>query len=222
MIKSIKGIIFDLDGTLLATDTDLCDAINQMRNYFMLEPLQSDDIKSYLGDGIRMLVSRSLPENFINQLDYALELFHAYYRVCYNVKTLPYDNVINTLIQLQSLGYRLSIVSNKAQMYVDQLVEYHFPTIHFDFVYGDSPTHQRKPHPQGILEAIQSMHCHNDECLLVGDSVVDIETAINSDILICPVAWGFQSAELLFSTSHIKPINSIKDLLPFLESLRYN
>lgn len=222
MKKSIKGIIFDLDGTLLATDSDLCDAINQMRHDFNLDPLPSDDIKSYLGDGIRMLVTRSLPISHLDQLESALSLFHTYYGVCYNVKTVPYDNVLNTLIHLQSLGYRLSIVSNKAQGYVEQLVHYHFPRIQFDCVYGDSISHARKPHPQGILEALQSMNCEHDECILVGDSIVDIETAINSDISICPVSWGFQSAELLFAKSHITPINSIKDLLPFIESLRYN
>lgn len=222
MKKSIKGIIFDLDGTLLSTDADLCDAINQMRNDFELSPLHSDEIKAYLGDGIRMLVTRSLPEKQISQLEYAVELFHAYYGTCYNVKTIPYDNVLNALIHLQSLGYRLSVVSNKAQIYVDQLVKYHFPTIHFDCVYGDSSAHQRKPHPQGVLEAIQLMACSNDECLLVGDSIVDIETAINSDIEICPVAWGFQSSDLLYAKSNTKPIDSIKDLLPFIESLRYN
>jgi len=222
MKKILKGIIFDLDGTLLATDNDLCDAINQMRHDFNLDPLASDDIKSYLGDGIRMLVTRSLPLTHIDQLEKAIIQFHLYYSACYNVKTVPYDNVLNTLIHLQSLGYRLSVVSNKAQNYVEQLVRYHFPHIQFDCVYGDSNSHQRKPHPQGIMEALHSMDCEHDECILVGDSTVDIETAIISGIEICPVSWGFQSAELLYSKSHIKPINSIKDLLPFIESLRYN
>jgi len=222
MKKSIKGIIFDLDGTLLATDSDLCDAINQMRNDFNLDPLPSDDIKSYLGDGIRILVTRSLPSTHLDQLELALNKFHTYYSVCYKVKTIPYDNVLNTLVHLQSLDYRLSIVSNKAQIYVEQLVRYHFPRIQFDCVYGDSTSHARKPHPQGIQEALQLMNCTHDECLLVGDSIVDIESAINANILICPVSWGFQSAELLYFKSQITPINSIKDLLPFIDSLRYN
>jgi len=222
MKKSIKGIIFDLDGTLLSTDSDLCDAINQMRSDFNLDPLPSTSIKSYLGDGISMLVTRSLPVSHLDQLESALSAFHTYYSVCYNHKSVPYDDILNTLVHLQTLGYRLSIVSNKAQVYVEQLVDYHFPNIQFDCVYGDSSTHARKPHPQGILEAIQSMECGIDECLLVGDSTVDIETAINTNIEICPVSWGFQSAELLYSKSQIKPIDSIKDLLPFIDSLRYN
>lgn len=222
MKNSIKGIIFDLDGTLLATDSDLCDAINQMRLDFALENLQIEEIKSYLGDGIRMLVTRSLTEKLLNQLEHALSLFHTYYGACYNVKTIPYDNVLNTLIYLQSLGYRLSVVSNKAQIYVDQLVKYHFPTIHFDCIYGDSPVHHRKPHPQGIEEALLAMNCIKDECLLVGDSIVDIESASVTNIKVCPVAWGFQSKDELYEKSNIKPIDSIKDLLPFIVALRYN
>lgn len=222
MKKRIKGLIFDLDGTLLATDQDLCDAINQMRHDFNLDPLNSDAIKSYLGDGIRMLVTRSLPSSHIDQLDTAITQFHAHYRECYNHKTVPYDNVLNTLIHLQSLDYRLSVVSNKAQNYVEQLIRFHFPTIHFDCVYGDSISHKRKPDPQGILEALQSMNCEPDECLLIGDSTVDIESAFQAEIEICPVSWGFQPADILYVKSHIKPIDSIKELLPFIESLRYN
>ena len=218
----IKGIIFDLDGTLLSTDKDLCKAINQMRAHFDLKPLHIELIKSYLGDGIRMLVTRALFDYDNNHLDQAISLFHDYYALCYNDETQAYDHVKDILKKLLTDGYRISIVSNKAQIYVDQLVLFHFPDIPFDLVYGDSDQHKRKPHPQGIQEALIAMNCRADEVILVGDSTVDIETAQESKIHICPVAWGFQPAHLLFEKSKVIPIKSIKEIYLFIESLRYN
>ncbi len=217
----IKGIIFDLDGTLLSTDKDLCTAINDMRDFFRCEPLELDVIKSYLGDGIRMLVTRSLPEAYLKYLDDAVELFHAFYASCFNDTTHPYDGIHETLLKLQA-DYRLAVVSNKAQKYVDQLVKYHFKDIKFDCVYGDDVNHKRKPDPQGIIESMNQMGCAKDEIILVGDSTVDIETAQRFGIHICPVAWGFQSSELLFQVSHVKPIHSISDLVLFMDQLNYN
>ncbi len=217
----IKGIIFDLDGTLLSTDTDLCTAINDVRAFFRCEPLEIETIKSYLGDGIRMLVTRSLPNEYLVYLDDAVELFHAFYASCYNDTTVPYDSVIETLKTLEK-NYRLSIVSNKAQKYVDQLVKAHFNDFKFDCVFGDDVNHKRKPDPQGIIEAMNQMDCSKDEIILVGDSTVDIETAQKFGIPICPVAWGFQSKELLYKESNITPINSMSDLILFIDGLNYN
>ena len=217
----IKGIIFDLDGTLLSTDNDLCTAVNDVRAFFRCEPLDIEVIKSYLGDGIRMLVTRSLPNEYLMYLDDAVELFHAFYASCYNDTTFPYESVIETLKILQ-VNYRLSVVSNKAQKYVDQLVKAHFCDIKFDSVYGDDENHKRKPDPQGIIESMNHMGCEKNEIILVGDSTVDIETAQKFGIPVCPVAWGFQSKETLYEMSKIEPINSMSDLILFLNQLNYN
>lgn len=218
----IKGIIFDLDGTLLRTDLDLCNAVNLMRASFNLESLPNELVKSYLGDGIRMLVERSLPSHDKSYLDKAVHLFHVFYADCFNDMSEPYKDVLETLEYLCTKDYRLSVVSNKAQTYVEQLIKSHFPSIPFDCIYGDSLIHNRKPDPQGIIEAINAMKCLKEDVVLVGDSVVDIETASNYGILICPVAWGFQPSDILFEKSNIEPIQSIKDLPQFIEMLRYN
>jgi phosphoglycolate phosphatase len=218
----IKALIFDLDGTLLSTDTDLCKAINQMRHSFNLESLDIELIKSYLGDGIRMLVTRSLADSSIVKIDEAVELFLGFYSQCYNDNTQPYAFVIETLMDLQNRGYRLSVVSNKAQFYVDKLIQYHFPMINFDCIYGDSLVHKRKPDPQGIMEALNAMKCSKEEVILVGDSTVDIDAAKLSNIAICPVAWGFQSKEQLFIHSKVKPIESISDIYQLIKSMPNN
>ena len=89
-------------------------------------------------------------------------------------------------------------------------------------IYGDAPNHKRKPHPQGILEALKAMNCTKNEVVLVGDSKVDIETALMAGIKFCPVAWGFQSADLLHAISNIPPIHSIKEIFQFIETISYN
>ena len=217
----IKGIIFDLDGTLLSTDNDLCTAVNDVRAFFRCEPLDIEVIKSYLGDGIRMLVTRSLPNEYLMYLEDAIELFHAFYASCYNDTTVPYESVMETLKELQE-NYKLSVVSNKAQKYVDQLIEFHFSEIRFEYVYGDDLNHKRKPDAQGIIESMNHMGCTKDEIILVGDSTVDIETAQLFGIPVCPVAWGFQSKELLYEKSRVVPIERMSDLILFLNQLNYN
>lgn len=217
----IKGLIFDLDGTILSTETDLCTAINQMRAFFNLSPLSQETVKSNLGNGIRLLVTRSLDIEYHEHLEQAIELFHTYYAECFNDTTHPYEAVYETLKHLQ-LNYRLSVVSNKAQKYVDLLIEAHFPELHFDCIYGDADNHKRKPDPQGIIESMYAMNCYKRELLLIGDSVVDCETALNFDIAICPVAWGFQSRDRLYDVSKILPIEKITDLILFIDQLNYN
>lgn len=217
----IKALIFDLDGTLLATDNDLCTAINRVRFYFNCNPLENSVIQSYLGDGIRMLVTRSLPVEFHDQLDRAVELFHEYYSICYNDTTVPYPNVIETLRILQKY-YRLSVVSNKAQRYVEKLMESHFSEFQFDHIYGDAINHLRKPEIQGITESLEAMNVQANETILIGDSTVDVQTALNSGIHMCPVAWGFQPKEVLHNASGIEPIEKFEDLILFIDRLNYN
>lgn len=217
----IKGLIFDLDGTLLSTETDLCTAVNKMRADFNCEPLSELDVKSYLGDGIRMLVTRSLPSHLHDKLEEALDIFYKSYASCFNDSTRPYESVYETLKFLQK-NYRLSIVSNKTQMYVDQLVKTHFPDICFDYIYGDAINHKRKPDSQGIIESMNAMGCRENEVILIGDSLVDIKTAQVANIQICPVAWGFQSKESLAQASGIIPLKNISDLILFINQINYN
>lgn len=208
-----QGIIFDLDGTLLSTEADLTNAINTMLVQMDCNVLSEDIIKSYLGNGIRKLVERSLPMEKHNQLEEAINIFHAEYAKCYMDLTLPYPGILEVLTTVQDQGYRLAVVSNKPQRYLDDLVKKHFPMIHFDCVYGESSTQKTKPNPQGINLALNAMNCKAEDTFMVGDSVVDIETAQHCGLKCVPVAWGFQSESLLMEKAHKEVVKKPLDLL---------
>lgn len=208
-----KGIIFDLDGTLLSTEADLTSAINTMLVQMGCLAISEHIVKTYLGDGIRKLVERALPIAKHHQIDEALSVFHQVYAQCYMDQTLPYPGIMEVLNKVQADGYHLAIVSNKPQRYLDQLVAKHFPMFHFDCVYGESPSHKTKPNPQGILMALEAMKCVASDTFMVGDSVVDIETAQVCGLKCVPVAWGFQAASLLTEKAQMDVIKKPLDLL---------
>lgn len=208
-----KGIIFDLDGTLLSTEADLTNAINTMLAQMGSDMLSEAIVKSYLGNGIRKLVERSLPLDKHDQLEEAIHKFHAIYAQCYMDLTIPYPGIPEVLDKVQAMGYRLAVVSNKPQRYLDDLVSKHFPTIHFDYVYGEAPTQRTKPHPQGIECALSAMNCRAENTYMVGDSVVDIETAQVCGLKCVPVAWGFQSEALLAEKAQREVVKKPLDLL---------
>ncbi len=208
-----KGIIFDLDGTLLSTEADLTNAINTMLVQMGCDILSEAIVKSYLGNGIRKLVERSLPLDKHDRLEEAVLEFHAIYAQCYMDLTVPYPDIQEVLDKVQALGYRLAVVSNKPQQYLDDLVSKHFPTIHFDYVYGEAPTQRTKPNPQGIDLALAAMNCEAQDTYMVGDSVVDIETAHVCGLKCVPVAWGFQSESLLAEKAQKEVVKKPLDLL---------
>ncbi len=208
-----QGIIFDLDGTLLSTEADLTNAINTMLVQMGCPALSEAIVKTYLGNGIRKLVERSLPKERQDHLEQALHIFHAVYAQCYMDMTVPYPGILEVLTTVQERGYRLAIVSNKAQRYLDALVARHFPMIHFDCVYGESSTHKTKPDPQGILVALNAMKVKAEDTFMVGDSVVDVETAQVCGLKCLPVAWGFQAASLLAEKAMMEVVKKPLDLL---------
>lgn len=208
-----QGIIFDLDGTLLSTEADLTNAINTMLVQMDCKTLSEDIVKSYLGNGIRKLVERSLPMDRHDQLEEAIRIFHAVYAKCYMDLTIPYSGILEVLTTVQDKGYRLAVVSNKPQRYLDDLVHKHFPMIHFDCVYGESSTQKTKPDPQGIDLALKAMNCKAEDTYMVGDSVVDIETAHVCGLKCVPVAWGFQPESLLAEKAQKEVVKKPLDLL---------
>ena len=208
-----QGIIFDLDGTLLSTETDLTNAINTMLVQLDCPTLSEGIVKSYLGNGARKLVERCLPLDKCDRLEEAMLFFHEAYALCHVQFTAPYPGIQEVLLSVQARGYHLAIVSNKPQRYLDALVTKHFPLIHFACVYGESIDQKTKPNPQGIIKALKAMLCEASNTYMVGDSVVDIETAQMCGLKCLPVAWGFQHESVLAEKAKQSVVKKPLDLL---------
>ena len=189
----IKAVLFDLDGTLVNSLTDLADSTN-----FALEKLgypthETEKYKYFVGDGIPMLIKRALPEGERTKETQAqcLELFMSRYREHYFDKTDAYDGIKELLLGLKSEGFKIAVISNKAQEMAQKVVSKVFGDI-FDSVAGKREDYKAKPDPALMLEIIGELGVTPEECVLIGDSGMDMAAAVNAKVTGIGVLWGFR------------------------------
>lgn len=211
----IDTIIFDLDGTLLNTLDDLMDSVN-----YMLEtngyPLRTyDEIRKFVGNGVRPLIKRSLPPVSETQIDYCLKVFSEYYNINKNNKTKPYDGIWELLKELEQRGYKMAIVSNKYDFAVVQLQKLMFPQI--KVAIGERPDLKPKPAPDSVKLALKLLKSDISRAVYVGDSEVDAQTAVNSQLPCVGVTWGFREKEVLINEGVQNIIDKPIQLLEFLD-----
>ncbi len=190
-------VIFDLDGTLLNTLDDLSDSVNYAL-YKMNYPLrEKNEIRLFLGNGIRNLMKLSVPEG-ISETDFdrAFSFFKEYYNIHNQDKTKPYDGVIKLMHDLKGKGIKMAIVSNKVQSAVDQLRERFFSDV-IDIAIGDNPDMKRKPEPDSCFKALKLLKSDKKDAVYVGDSEVDMATAKNAGLDLITCLWGFRDREFL-------------------------
>jgi phosphoglycolate phosphatase len=198
MDRKIDTVIFDLDGTLLDTLGDLADAVNFALNKYDM-PLKSEaQVKSYVGNGIRKLMIRAVPEGENNPLfEEVFRTFKEYYNEHCNDKTKAYDGIIELIRELKDRGYFLAIVSNKVDFAVQSLRRRYFEDI--DVAIGDREGMRIKPAPDSVNLALNELGKTKENAVYVGDSDVDLETAKNSGMECISVLWGFRDKDFLIN-----------------------
>lgn len=200
-------IIFDLDGTLLNTIADLARSTN-----YALEQLgyPTHEERAYhlmVGNGINKLLERALPEKERTEENILLarELFIPFYSRHSMDKSRPYPGIPELLDSLQKQNKLIAVASNKYQAGTEELIAFCFPEIRFAAVFGQREGINPKPDPAIVHEILNITGTSKEKTLYVGDSGVDMQTAINSGIASCGVTWGFRPrAELeAFCPNHI-------------------
>jgi|SRR5690554_2440060 len=215
-----KAIIFDLDGTLLDTISDLTSSLNAALKEVNQDEYTDEQVITFVGNGMRRLVDLALHEKASNQeIDHVLERFKFHYAQNYNVKTKPYPNIVDTVYQAKELGFALGVCSNKANEYVQQLMSHHFKEDTFDFVLGEVEFIERKPAPDMALEVAANLGVAPRECLFVGDSTVDIQTAKAANMPIVAMTYGFNSEEKLLSENPEYTADNANELLRIIKAL---
>ncbi|MBO5213834.1 MAG: HAD family hydrolase [Clostridia bacterium] len=191
-----KTAIFDLDGTLLNTLSDLTDAVNHTLQDFGYPPRTEGEIRRFLGNGSKHLLTKSLPEGTPPE---QIETVHAQYLIWYDahaaIKTAPYEGIPELLDALREQGVSLAVISNKGDAQVKALAKKHFPQI--SLAVGERPGIRRKPHPDSVFEIMKELNADPDTTLFVGDSEVDLQTAKNAGVIPVAVGWGFREKEEL-------------------------
>lgn len=210
-----NNIIFDLDGTLLNTLEDLRDSVNFALRRFSFPERSTDEIRRFVGNGVARLIHLSVPEGTDESTeDKCLSVFKEHYKSNMKNKTAPYPGIIELLKNLNSLGVKCAVVSNKFEPAVIDLCKDYFPSLVCAAV-GQTDTRRKKPEPDGVLYAMELLGASSSDTVYVGDSEVDVLTAKNCNLPCIGVSWGFRSRDVLEGADYIA--DSTDDILNIIK-----
>ena len=216
----INTIVFDLDGTLLNTLEDLKDSVNYAleRQGFPLRDL--NEIRSFVGNGIRLLMERAVPENIdAETFEICFKDFCDYYKIHMEDRTAPYDGINDMLTNIKKAGFKTAIVTNKADFAAQDLCKRTFGD-NIDFVVGSSDDRPNKPAPDGVFYALEKLDSKIENTVFVGDADTDILTAKNANLPSIGVLWGFRDREVIEEAGAEYIVESVNDLEKLLISLK--
>ena len=189
-----KLVIFDLDGTLLDTIADLAESANHALKQLGYPTRDVETIRTFVGNGVNKLLFRALPdeekteENMMRMRTH----FVPYYDAHNADLSAPYPGIVALLEELQAKGLRMAVASNKYQEATVKLVKHYFPMIDFVEVLGQREGINVKPDPTIVSDILKKAGVSKEETLYVGDSGVDMQTAINAGVDAIGVTWGFR------------------------------
>lgn len=219
--------IFDLDGTLLDTLGDLAASTNYALRTHGMPEHSVDDVRRFVGNGVRKLMERAIPDGEANpDFEATFATFRQHYMKHSLDTTKPYEGIPETLEALKAQGCRLAVVSNKMMAATQELCRYFFPdTIEVAIGENEAAGIRKKPAPDTVFAALNALHkgtgtlCNGTLCnsyvkaVYVGDSDVDLETARNAGLPCVSVLWGFRDRDFLINHGAKTLISAPHELL---------
>ena len=206
--------IFDLDGTILDTLSDLTDAVNVALQKNGYPTHTEQEICSFVGNGVRKLVERATPKGTDPALvARVFEDFHTYYAAHSIVKTAPFVGITEMLSVLREQRIQTAVLSNKADAITKQLCADMFGDA-FSVVLGEREDSgvPRKPAPDAVFEIMRALDATREQTVYIGDSEVDIKTAQNAGIDAILVSWGFRDKAFLREQGAALIVDTVKEL----------
>lgn len=212
-------IVFDCDGTLLDTLTDLRNAVNHVLHLHKFPERSVSQVKASLGNGVAHLMRESLPDSVTDdEFNTYLDEFKTYYGEHLQDYTAPYPGILDMLDTLRAKGYKLAVVSNKIQEGITPLNKEYFGD-RLPVAIGERPVLQRKPAPDMVLQALKELDSTPEESIYIGDSEVDVATANNSGLLCIGVTWGFRDETLHHELGVQYIARKAEDIVTIIEEL---
>ena len=213
-----KLVIFDLDGTLLNTIDDLATGANHALAVLGYPTHDAATIRSFVGNGINKLLERALPEGEKTEENILRmrSVFIPYYDEHNADLTAPYEGIPELLVRLQNDGVQLAVASNKYQAATEKLVAHFFPNINFVKVLGQRSDVPIKPDPAIVTDILKVAGVGQDAVLYVGDSGVDMLTALNAQVDAVGVTWGFRPKLELSTFPSLGLIDKAEELLNYI------
>ena len=214
-MNSFSTYIFDLDGTLLDTLGDLAASVNYALRTHGMPEHSIDDVRRFVGNGVRKLMQRAIPDGETNpDFEATFATFRQYYMAHSLDTTRPYDGIPETLAALKARGCRLAVVSNKMMAATQELIRHFFPdTIEVAIGEDEAAGIRKKPAPDTVFAALRQLGVGKEGSVYVGDSDVDIQTAANAGIPCISVLWGFRDRDFLIQHGAKTFISAPSELL---------
>jgi phosphoglycolate phosphatase len=215
-----RAVIFDLDGTLLNTLEDIADSANRVLAARGLPTHPVDDYRFFVGDGVEKLVERILPPDKRDRgtVGRCLAEMREEYGRNWNVKTRPYEGIPETLASLDRRGVKRAVLSNKPEELTRACVRELLSSWTFTAVAGHTDRVPRKPHPAGALDLARRLGVSPEEVVLVGDSNVDMQTAVNAGMYPAGATWGYRPRKELLAAGARSLLDRPIDLLGILDN----
>ncbi len=215
-------IMFDLDGTLIETAPEICDAVNDTLRHFGLALVTQQQVNDWIGHGTRELLIQALA--FSGQTDVAtvrasdsLPLktaeFDKHYQARCGTRSHLYPQVRETLVALRERGVKLAVVTNKEGRFTDTVLGVHYMTALLDLVVSGDTLPTKKPHPAGIAHCLNTFNISADRALFVGDSSIDVATARNAGVPVWMLPYGYNMGQPIEACSPDRIIADCSALL---------
>ena len=217
-MSKINTVIFDMDGTVLNTLEDLTVSVNYVFEKFGLAPHPASEYRMYFGNGIMEAFRLAAPEGTPDEIfDEMLPIYREHYDKHCLDKTGPYDGILDLMKALSENGYKMAIVSNKIDSAVKELNNRFFSD-YVSVAIGEKEGIKRKPAPDTVIQALKELGSTKEEAVYVGDSEVDFQTAVNSELPCISVLWGFRDKDYLESIGAKTFAEKPMDVMNILEN----
>lgn len=211
-----KLMIFDLDGTILATLDDLYNSVNYALSTLGYPTRTNAEVRAFVGNGMLNLIKRSAPNGASeDEIQNILSTFRSHYAMHKADCTKPYTGIEKVLGSLKKEGAILTVLSNKDDDAVGVLCEQYFPNT-FDYTAGNRADRKRKPDPESVHAIINKYGLTTRDTVYIGDSEVDVLTAQNAKVDCVAVSWGFRDREVLIDAGATMIADTMDKLYEYL------
>ena len=217
--NNIKGIFFDLDGTLFETAPQLTTAVNNMLDDLKMQKLPEADITNFIGKGADNLIRKSIQlssnkdgnDFFLDGLDF---FYHHYYLIAH--ESLPYEGVLDTINFLKKKDIKLACITNKPSIFTDKILDASGLSKSLDLILSGDSLEKMKPDPLPIIYSCEFFNIKTSETIMVGDSTNDIEAGAAAGSFVVTVPYGYNFGEEMDSEKVDLAIDKFHDLQSIL------